>query len=152
MKHEDVWRAIDTMAAEHGLSVSALARRAGLAATSFNPSKRIMPDGRPRWPSTESLAKVLLAIGNSLDDFAALMGGANALPARAGRAPASGALRRIPLIGLAQAGGDGFSTMAVSRSAARGMRSACPRSATLTPMRWRSAANRWSRYSVTAMW
>ena len=63
MKHEDVWRAIDTLAAEHGLSASGLAKRSGLDATTFNPSKRTMPDGRARWPSTESVAKVLDATG-----------------------------------------------------------------------------------------
>ena len=46
MKHEDVWRAIDTLAAENGLSASGLAKRSGLDATTFNPSKRTMPDGR----------------------------------------------------------------------------------------------------------
>ena len=63
MKHDDIWRALDTLAAEYGLSSSGLAKRAGLDATTFNPSKRRMPDGRPRWPGTESLAKVLDATG-----------------------------------------------------------------------------------------
>lgn len=103
MKHEDVWRALDTLAAERGLSPSALARRSGLDPTTFNPSKRIMPDGRPRWPSTESLSKVLDATGATLDAFSALVSGARALP-NAARAAA----RRIPLIGLAQAGRAGF--------------------------------------------
>ena len=102
MKHADVWRALDTLAAEHGLSASGLAKRAGLDATTFNPSKRIMPDGRARWPSTESVAKALDAVGAGFDSFAALVGGARAMPAR------SVTSRRIPLIGLAQAGGEGF--------------------------------------------
>lgn len=102
MKHGDVWRALDTLAAEHGLSASGLAKRAGLDATTFNPSKRIMPDGRARWPSTESVAKALDAVGASFDAFAALVGGARAMP------PRSVTARRIPLIGLAQAGGEGF--------------------------------------------
>jgi len=57
MKHDDIWRALDTLAAESGLSASGLAKAAGLDSTTFNPSKRTMPDGRARWPSTESLAK-----------------------------------------------------------------------------------------------
>src|SRR5271156_3278778 len=69
MKHEDIWRALDTLAAENGLSASGLAKRSGLDATTFNPSKRRMPDGRARWPSTESLAKVLNATGASLEAF-----------------------------------------------------------------------------------
>jgi phage repressor protein C with HTH and peptisase S24 domain len=102
MKHEDIWRALDTLAAEHGMSASGLARRAGLDPTTFNPSKRCMPDGRARWPGTESLAKVLEATGESLEVFSQLVAG--------GRAIASGksGARRIPLIGMAQAGGDGF--------------------------------------------
>ena len=103
MRHEDVWRAIDALAAEHGLSASGLARKAGLDPTAFNPSKRTGPDGRSRWPSTESVAKVLTATGTGIDAFAALVTGALALPR--GRAVPG---RRIPLIGLAQAGGEGF--------------------------------------------
>ncbi len=105
MKHEDIWRALDTLAAENGLSASGLAKRSGLDPTTFNPSKRRMPDGRARWPSTESLAKVLNATGASLEAFTTLVTGARALTAAA--LPRNVA-RRIPLIGLAQAGGDGF--------------------------------------------
>jgi phage repressor protein C with HTH and peptisase S24 domain len=105
MKHEDIWRALDTLAAENGLSASGLARRAGLDPTTFNPSKRTMPDGRARWPSTESVAKVLDATGASLEAFTSLVSGARALASNgAGRTT----VRRIPLIGFAQAGGDGF--------------------------------------------
>ena len=104
MKHADIWRALDTLAAENGMSVSGLARASGLDATTFNPSKRCMPDGRARWPSTESIAKVLQATGASLDAFSSLVSGARALSS--GARPQ--AQRRIPLIGLAQAGSDGF--------------------------------------------
>lgn len=104
MRHEDIWRAIDALAAEHGLSASGLARRAGLDATAFNPSKRTGVDGRARWPSTESVAKVLSATGTGFEAFASLVTGAPTL-SRGGRAAIA---RRIPLIGLAQAGGDGF--------------------------------------------
>jgi phage repressor protein C with HTH and peptisase S24 domain len=94
MQHKDIWRGLDLLAAHHGLTASALARRAGLDPTSFNPSKREAADGRPRWPSTESLARVLEAVGAGFDDFAALVEGR-----RGGSAP---------LIGFAQAGQDGF--------------------------------------------
>jgi phage repressor protein C with HTH and peptisase S24 domain len=105
MKHEDIWRALDTLAAENGLSASGLARRSGLDPTTFNPSKRRMPDGRNRWPSTESVAKVLDATGASLDAFATLVSGARAL---ASTASARTTARRVPLIGFAQAGSDGY--------------------------------------------
>src|SRR3978361_2534176 len=97
MKHDDIWRALDTLAAEHGMSASGLAKRSGLDATTFNPSKRRMPDGRARWPSTESLAKVLDATGASLETFTALVTGLP--PVGAARPP-----RRIPPLGLAPAG------------------------------------------------
>ena len=106
MKHDDIWRALDTLAAENGLSASGLAKRSGLDATTFNPSKRKLADGRARWPSTESLAKVFDATGTTLDAFAALVYGARALPA--GGRGAGSAARRIPLIGFAQAGGEGY--------------------------------------------
>ena len=105
MKHEDIWRALDTLAAENGLSASGLARRSGLDPTTFNPSKRRMPDGRNRWPSTESVAKVLDATGASLDAFATLVSGARAL---ASNASTRATARRVPLIGFAQAGSDGY--------------------------------------------
>lgn len=103
MRHEEIWRAIDTLAAEHGLSPSGLARKAGLDPTSFNLSKRRTGDGRFRWPSTESLAKVLQATGARLEDFTALVMGARALPESRAKGRS-----KIPLIGMAQAGGQGF--------------------------------------------
>ena len=101
MQHSDIWRALDALAAENGLSASGLARKAGLDPTAFNPSKRVGPDGRARWPSTESVAKVLAATGSSMDAFASLVTG----NLRAATRPTS---RRIPLIGLAQAGSSGY--------------------------------------------
>lgn len=105
MKHDEIWRALDTLAAENGLSASGLAKRSGLDPTTFNPSKRRMQDGRARWPSTESVAKVLDATGASLEAFTALVTGMRALSSGGN---SRNATRRIPLIGLAQAGSDGF--------------------------------------------
>ena len=98
LTHSDVWDAIDRLAKKYGMSASGLARRAGLDPTTFNKSKRIMPNGRQRWPSTESVSKVLKATGASLDEFMALLQGAD------GDLP----VRRIPLIGHAQAGEEGY--------------------------------------------
>jgi phage repressor protein C with HTH and peptisase S24 domain len=108
MRHDDIWRAIDALAAEHSLSASGLARRAGLDATAFNPSKRIGGDGRARWPSTESVAKVLAATGTGIEAFAALVTGVPAASRAARGGAAAQATRRIPLIGFAQAGADGY--------------------------------------------
>ena len=74
LSHDQIWNAIDSLAERYGLSASGLAKRAGLDPTTFNPSKRISVDGRLRWPSTESLAKVLDATGTDLDEFMALIG------------------------------------------------------------------------------
>jgi len=90
------------LAAEKGLSASGLAKLAGLDATTFNPSKRRMPDGRLRWPSTESISKVLDATDTALEAFTPLVTGSSR-SMNSVRPPS-----RIPLLGLAQAGGDGF--------------------------------------------
>lgn len=73
LTHAKIWTAIDRLAERYGLTASGLARRAGLDATSFNRSKRVSPDGRERWPSTESIAKVLSATGASLSEFVSLV-------------------------------------------------------------------------------
>ncbi len=93
VQHSQIWRAIDSLAERRGLTPSGLARAAGLDPTTFNRSKRVAPDGRPRWPSTESLARALEATGVSMEDFAA---------------STSTARRTIPIVGLARAGADGF--------------------------------------------
>lgn len=97
MQHNQIWRAIDALAARRGLSASGLARAAGLDPTTFNKSKRQTPDGRERWPSTESIARALAAAEASWDEFAALLAGR---PGGTGRA--------IPIVGMARAGVDGF--------------------------------------------
>lgn len=97
MVHAQIWRAIDALAARRGLSASGLARAAGLDPTTFNKSKRQAPDGKPRWPSTESVSRALTAADASWDEFAALLAGR---PGGAGHA--------IPIVGLARAGADGF--------------------------------------------
>ena len=73
LNHERLWAAIDAIAEHNGLSPSALARRAGLSSTAFNKSKRVTADGRPRWPSTESIAKILTTTGADLGDLARLI-------------------------------------------------------------------------------
>jgi phage repressor protein C with HTH and peptisase S24 domain len=95
LSHAQIWSAIDALALARGASPSGLAKRAGLDPTTFNPSKRGYGD-RPRWPTTESLAKALDAAGVSFSAFAALAEGAAPAP------------RAVPLIGLAQAGQGGF--------------------------------------------
>lgn len=93
VRHEDIWRAVDRLAAKSGMSPSGLARRAGLDPTTFNKSKRVTKEGKQRWPSTESVAKILEATDASLAEFVALIGEEN-----------TGALaQRIPTISHSQA-------------------------------------------------
>jgi phage repressor protein C with HTH and peptisase S24 domain len=98
LKHADVWRAIDRLATEHRLSPSGLARKAGLDPTTFNRSKRVTREGRPRWPSTESISKILAATDATLAEFVDYVA--------AGSDEAF--VHRIPLVGLAQAGAAGY--------------------------------------------
>lgn len=95
LTHDQIWAALDRLAARAGLSSSGLAKRAGLDPTTFNKSKRVTSDGRERWPSTESIAKALAATDASIDIFARLIG------------DDSGDGRTVPLLGFAQAGSSG---------------------------------------------
>jgi phage repressor protein C with HTH and peptisase S24 domain len=97
--HKQVWAAIDTIAERYGFSASGLAKKSGLDPTSFNPSKRSGPDGRPRWPTTESVANLLNASGASVEEFADLLTGRKGQPPRR---------KQIPLLGFARAGKGGF--------------------------------------------
>ena len=65
-RHADIWNAIDRLAREKGFTASGLARRAGLDPTTFNRSKRVTRDDKQRWPSTESIAKILEATSATL--------------------------------------------------------------------------------------
>src|SRR4051812_33025109 len=98
LTHAQIWNALDRLAARAGLSASGLAKRAGLDPTTFNKSKRITPEGRARWPSTESVAKSLAATGTSIDTFVQLITDTAGRPAR----------QAVPLIGFAEAGAGGY--------------------------------------------
>jgi phage repressor protein C with HTH and peptisase S24 domain len=98
LTHAQIWTAIDRLAELAELSPSGLAKKSGLDPTTFNKSKRITPNGRQRWPSTESLSKALAATGTSIETFVQLI-------EETGR---SAIKKTIPLIGLAQAGKDGY--------------------------------------------
>lgn len=107
LSHARIWGAIDALAERHKLSPSGLARRAGLDPTAFNKSKRQAGDGRFRWPSTESLSKVLDATGTSLNEFLGLVQGerGESMIPEGAFPPQTGS---IPLLGFAQAGAGGF--------------------------------------------
>lgn len=100
--HDAIWAAIDGLAERYTMSASGLARAAGLDATTFNKSKRYTASGRERWPSTESIAKVLEATGASFDEFLNLMAAANSQGSVFGRS--------IPLVDMDLAGEEGLFT------------------------------------------
>ncbi|QAU49638.1 S24 family peptidase [Bradyrhizobium guangzhouense] len=95
LTHDQIWAALDRLAARAGLSSSGLAKRAGLDPTTFNKSKRVTSDGRERWPSTESIAKALAAADSSIEIFARLID------------DDTGDGRTVPLLGIAQAATSG---------------------------------------------
>jgi phage repressor protein C with HTH and peptisase S24 domain len=96
LTHAQIWTALDRLAARAGLSASGLAKRAGLDPTTFNKSKRITPDGRARWPSTESVAKSLAATNTTVEEFVRLISDSR-IPDHA-----------VPLLGFAEAGTGGY--------------------------------------------
>jgi len=97
LTHNQIWTALDRLAARAKLTPSGLAKKAGLDPTTFNKSKRITPEGRPRWPSTESVAKALAATSTKVETFMSLL-------SDSGKA----AITNVPLIGFSEAGGVGY--------------------------------------------
>ncbi|MGI9352003.1 MAG: S24 family peptidase [Rhizobiaceae bacterium] len=109
LTHQQIWAAIDALAENSGMSASGLAKKAGLDPTTFNRSKRFTASERERWPSTESIAKILKCTNTSVDDFMALI-----VPPKRARMTGNINYREefnrqaIPVIGFAQAGVGGF--------------------------------------------
>src|ERR1700675_488030 len=96
LTHDQIWTALDRLAERSGLSPSGLRTRSGLDPTTFNKSKRITPDGRERWPSTESVSKALAATNSSIETFVQMIGdSARTVPS-------------VPHLGYAQAAGSGY--------------------------------------------
>jgi len=97
LSYKEIWDGLERLAEIKGLSLSALAQKAGLDPTSFNKSKRIGADGRKRWPSTESMNKVLKATNTTVFEFMEYAGQPMPTPKHT-----------IPLLGLAKAGREGY--------------------------------------------
>lgn len=97
LTHSQIWTAIDRLAERSGMTASGLAKKSGLDPTTFNKSKRITPEGRPRWPSTESVAKALQASNTKIDTFVKLITDSGKI-----------AISNVPLIGFAEAGAGGY--------------------------------------------
>ena len=71
-QHEAVWAAIDEIAARREISASRLSIQSGHDATAFNKSKRTKGD-ELRWPSVETIAKVLMLAQMNFAEFGALV-------------------------------------------------------------------------------
>jgi len=97
LSYQELWEGIENLAAAKGLSLSALAQKAGLDPTSFNKSKRIGADGRKHWPSTETMNKVLKVTNTTVFEFMEYAGQKAPVPKHT-----------IPLLGLAKAGREGY--------------------------------------------
>jgi len=115
--HLQVWSAIDALAERNDMSVSRLARNAGLDPTTFNKSKRVSGDGRLRWPSTESLSKIMNVTNTKLEGFMALMRNdvqpfedrLKGLHNLGSQVPMDYAIpNAVPLLGFAEAGSGGY--------------------------------------------
>jgi phage repressor protein C with HTH and peptisase S24 domain len=98
LTHDQIWGALDRLAERSGLTASGLAKKSGLDPTTFNKSKRITIEGRPRWPSTESVAKALAATNVPIDTFVSLIEDTPRV------------VQSVPLLGFAQAGAGGYFT------------------------------------------
>ncbi len=96
LSHQAIWRGIDLLAERNRLSASGLAKRAGLDPTTFNKSKRVTKQGKPRWPSTESLSKILDATSTTMGEFVGLLD--------EGGLGSSGPVRRIRCLAYSQMG------------------------------------------------
>ena len=93
--HAAIWQGIERLAKAHDYSPSGLAKKAGLDPTIFNKSKRTARNGRLHWPSTESISRILEVVGVSWSGFGQFLGN---------RDP----VLRVPVIGLVEAGSDGY--------------------------------------------
>ncbi len=106
MKHEDIWRALDTLAAERGYSASGLAKRSGsIPPPSTRPSGGC-PTAAPAGPAPKALPRCSTPpTPRSTPSPPSSTAPAPSPATGRGNSPVA---RRIPLIGLAQAGGEGY--------------------------------------------
>ncbi len=70
--HQDIWRTIDAVADKNNITPSRMAINCGLDSTTFNKSKRLDNYGKTRWPSSETIAKILNRHNLSMTEFGCL--------------------------------------------------------------------------------
>ena len=71
--HEALWDGVERVATRQGWTLSRLASVAGLDPTALNRSKRFGSDGKPRWPSMATIAKLLKAANIPFSEFCRMM-------------------------------------------------------------------------------
>lgn len=71
--HAAVWKSIAYIASINNMTGSGLAKKCGLDATAFNPSKQHSAYGQPRWISTATLAKILHKTNTTPVQFAEIV-------------------------------------------------------------------------------
>lgn len=70
---DDVFDALEHLAAEKNMSMSAMAKAAGLDASLLNYSRRNKADGTARWLSTETISLILAATNITPAKFAKIL-------------------------------------------------------------------------------
>ncbi len=72
LSHTEIWTAIDALAKRFDMESVGHGQDGGPGPHQLQPFQARRGESRPRWPSTESLAKVLEATGVGFSEFAAL--------------------------------------------------------------------------------
>lgn len=75
VKQETFWESLEKIAEREGIALSTLARQAGLDKTSMLPSKRYNLNGAMKWPSTETIGRVLNSLNISVQEYGAILAG-----------------------------------------------------------------------------
>ncbi len=71
--NRQLWQGIDQLAKIKKISPSKMATNAGLDPTCLNHSKRLSPERKLRWISTQSLCRILKTTNTSLSEFAKIV-------------------------------------------------------------------------------
>lgn len=101
IRPDDLWEVLDALALEQGLTPSGLARAAGLDPTTFNPSRRIGPQGEMRWMALPTLLRALDVLKISPANFIRRLEGE-------GRGQGAAPVRRLRGLPLSRLRGNGL--------------------------------------------
>lgn len=71
--HAAVWAALDELIARKGMTIADVSRAAMGHRRAFKPSCRRDANGKPIWPNTQSVSRVLSALNVSFVEFGAMV-------------------------------------------------------------------------------